>query len=322
MATGQKAGTKHPKKNATRTNLIILSPGRGGSSFLGGIFDSSPQTMFLFEPLFVLKNTKLLKAEINQYKGNSLNLIDAFFKCDFSNVPNAILSAFEQEALGGKMKALTALCPNRRCRPFTNTLLSKTCNSYKHTVVKILNWRLPNNTIQSFQELFQKDRYDVKVIHLVRDPRAVVYSRVNEVQWIKGNYRDPKFRLYVHELCDLVEQNIRMGLLSSSSWLKDRFKVIRFEDLVANTKSMAQQLYRFAGIDWSVSVDQWISAHRDDTAQINLKGSNLYSVRPRNATQVINKWKNAPKELIKGVEDLCGDLMDLLGYEKLLKSDP
>ena len=36
---------------AARKNLIILSPGRGGSSFLGAFFDRSPHVMYLFEPL-------------------------------------------------------------------------------------------------------------------------------------------------------------------------------------------------------------------------------------------------------------------------------
>jgi len=53
---------------------------------------------------------------------------------------------------------------------------------YKHTVIKILTARVPDKTIQSFRELFQQqNEYDVKVIHLVRDPRAVIYSRMKSV---------------------------------------------------------------------------------------------------------------------------------------------
>lgn len=37
----------------------------------------------------------------------------------------------------------------------------------------------------------------------------------------------------------------------------------------------------------------------------------------RNVSEVIDNWKNAPMDLIKVVEDNCGDLMHMLGYERL-----
>ena len=41
---------------ATRNNLIILSPGRGGSTFLGSLFDRNPHVMYFFEPLYAVEN--------------------------------------------------------------------------------------------------------------------------------------------------------------------------------------------------------------------------------------------------------------------------
>ena len=319
-------GTKHPRKiAASRTNLIVLSPGRGGSSFLGGIFDSSPQNIYWFEPLWLwreeLLKLNVLKTRkgIIQYKENSVNLINSLLKCDFSDIPSALLSRFTDKFFYARSTAFTTLCSHRRCRPFSSTLLNQVCNSYKHTVIKILDHRLPNGTIQSFQELFQRQNgYDVKVIQLVRDPRAVVYSRVYLARWIKWSYRDSHFRLYVYEICDRIEQILRMGLLYPLPWLRDRFKVIRFEDLAVNTSYIAQDLYRFAGFDWSVSVDRFISSHNKSPKQTKKKRVPPYSLY-RKASDVIDKWKSAPKDFIKVVEDVCGDLMDILGYDKLLK---
>ena len=196
----------------------------------------------------------------------------------------------------------------------TDLLLKKACNSHKHTVVKILTSRVPNKTIQSFRELFQQQNgYDVRLIHLVRDPRAVIYSRMNSVKWIKTSYRDSKFRLYVHQLCYPIEQNIRMGLFYPPPWLKDRFKVVRYEDLAVNTVNITRELYRFAGFDWSRSVDKWISAH--DRPPSNSKERSAYSLY-RNASHVIDKWQSAPEGLIRVVEDVCSDLMEMLGYHR------
>ena len=326
---------QHLQTFAPRTNLIILSPGRGGSSFLGGIFDSNPQVMYWFEPLHTVRRDVLKLHLLNKskgplnYKETCNNVLDSFFKCDFSNINKATLSNFSETIFRYRSKSLTTgyLCTGKKpdsksktkCPPFSNTLLSKACNSYKHTVTKILTTRVPNKTMESFQELFQhQNGYDVKIIHLVRDPRAVVYSMVNSVTWIEKNYTDQDFHSHVRRTCDLIEQNMRMGLLNPPSWLRNRFKVIRFEDLAVNTVNIAQELYRFAEFDWSVTVDKWISAHnRPPEDAIEKKAYSLY----RNASEVIDKWKNAPKELIRVVEDICGDLMDMLGYEKLIKQD-
>ena len=319
---------KEETKQTTRTNVIILSQGRGGSSFLGGIFNCNPQVMYWFEPLFnvgkLLNVNLFMEKEPFTYKDTCVQLIDSFFKCDFSDITNATLSLLSASTFRLHSKALTSgyLCPDEEksngCALFSNTLLSKACKSYKHTVIKILSPRLPNNTIESLQEHFShQSRYDVKFINLVRDPRAVVYSWV-ESNWIK-NHLDQGFRVNVHKICDPIEKNVRMGLISPPPWLRNRFKVIRYEDLVVNTANIAQELYRFAGFDWSVSVDKWITDH-----QIQLSSAvkqNPYSLY-RNASAVMNKWKQeAPGELITVVEDVCGGLMNIMGYSKWNKAD-
>ena len=104
------------------------------------------------------------------------------------------------------------------------------------------------------------DRYDVRLILLVRDPRALLYSMREFVHWITESPLDSKFRKFVHRVCNPVFQNIRFGL-SPPPWLKNRFKVVRYEDLALNTVNTAHELFRFAGFYWSESVEQWIAEH-------------------------------------------------------------
>lgn len=307
-----------------RKNVIILSQGRGGSSFLGGIFNCNPQVMYWFEPLFdvgkMLNVNLFLEKEPSKYKDICVQLIDSFFKCEFSNLTEATLSELSASGFRIHSNALTSgdLCPDKpkstRCASFQSTLLSKVCNSYKHTVIKILSPRLPNNTIQSLRDLItQQNSYDVRFINLVRDPRAVVHSWV-ESNWIK-NPSDQEFRRNVHKICDPIENNVRYGLVSSPPWLQNRFKVIRYEDLVVNTVNVARELYRYAEIDWSINVDKWISDHQRGLSSARVD-NNPYSLF-KNASFAMNKWKRqASKEMIKVVEDVCGGLMNIMGYSK------
>ena len=311
-STMERATPLPQKPFSTRKNLIIISPGRGGSSFLGSLFNENPHVMYSFEPFFAITgkifHVDLVKGdkEPKNYTQAFLRVIDGFLKCDFTNFSKTIISAllrYRWHLLHSKALSNTNLAR------FSRTLLTSSCENHNYTVIKILSSRVPNKTIETLRGLFQEQsHYDVKVVHLVRDPRAVVNSRVN-LKWMKDHLH-PSFSDNVRRICNPILQNIRFGLLSPPPWLKNRFKIIRYEDLVGNTVIIARELYRFAGFDWSTSIDEWISQLAN-----NSKQGTEYSVF-RNATAAIHGWKNAPKPFIKAVEDECRDLMDFLGYEK------
>ena len=311
--------TSQSKKSGVRKNVIILSPGRGGSSFLGEIFNSNPHVLYWYEPLHTVHN-RLFKfiegKERKDYKETAIKVINSFLQCDFGCFTNSTLKAFSKSVHRKRSKALSSeyLCPVGKCMPLSKNMLSQTCNSKNLTVVKILAGRLPNNALQSLKELFtQPDRYEVKLIHLVRDPRAVMYSRVYSTHWAKSN---SVLKLAIR-FCNLTLDNIRFGLISPPLWLKNRFKVIRYEDLVLDTINIGKDLYRFVDIDWTTDVEEWINNHI--TGEVPARAlNNPYSLF-RRPSDVIEKWKSASKAFIKAVEAGCGDLMKTFGYEKFVK---
>ena len=300
----------HPQQEFVkrRKNLIVLSAGRGGSSLLGSLFDNNPHIMYWFEPLRTITNQIPVKQQPTKYKETTTSVIDSFFQCGFDKIDNTILSALSRSILRKKSKALS----KGQLPQFTSQLLSNACKSYDHTVIKILSARVPNTTILTLEKLFQEqNQYDAKLVHLVRDPRGVVYSRV-KLGWMKKNFNSPEFRKSVRNVFDPILQNIRLGLFSCPSWLRGRFKVVRYEDLVANMVNVTRDLYNFAGLGWSSNVDKWISTQAN-----NSEHGRAYSLL-RNASISMNSWRHAPKPLIEAVEDVCADLMDLLGYEKMI----
>ena len=188
-----------------RKNLIILSPARGGSTLLGSLFNKNQEVMYFFEPIYfpAVKWFKIgfaTEEQLKNYKTCFIPLINSLFQCDFSNSSKNILSALASRFSRPKRVALSKL------RKISNTLLGESCNSHNHTVIKILISRVPDKTIETLKELFQqKNRYDVKMIHLVRDPRAVVYARV-QLKMAK-NHLHPQFSKYVNSTCDRLSQS-------------------------------------------------------------------------------------------------------------------
>ena len=321
-----------PASSTRRKNLLILSQARSGSSLLGELFNNHPNIMYVFEPLhnlhYVSKRSNVsFKTETDSYGLLCNKILDSFFKCDFSNITN-VLPLYSTTIFRLQSKALigdyfcnsttnTVTLFNFRkptiCVPLTNAPLSKACTSYKHTVLKVLSKRLPNKTLESFRGLFEHPNggYDVKIVNLVRDPRAVVYSWMT-LAWIK-NHRNPGFRLNVRKICQPIEKNLRLGL-SPPEWLQNRIKIIRYEDLVANTTEMTRQLYSFAGFAWSSDIEKWIEEHQK--IQKKHQENNPYSTY-RNGSVAVNKWRTAPETFIRIVEEVCGNIMDLMGYKKM-----
>jgi len=268
----------HPQQEFVkrRKNLIVLSAGRSGSSLLGSLFDNNPHVIYWFEPLRTIKNQIPMKQQPTKYKETTSSVIDSFFQCGFDKIDNTILSALSRRMFLKKSKALSKM----QLPQFLSQRLSNACKSYDHTVIKILSGRVPNTTILTLEKLFQEqNQYDAKLVHLVRDPRGVVYSRV-KLGWMKKNFNSPEFRKSVRNVFDPILQNIRLGLFSCPSWLRDRFKVVRYEDLVANTMmaNVIRDLYKFAGLGWSSNVVKWIS-----TLANNSKHGRAYSML-RNAS--------------------------------------
>ncbi|XP_068746620.1 carbohydrate sulfotransferase 5-like [Montipora capricornis] len=299
-----KEGTQLRQKLHLRKNVIILSPGRGGSSFLGSLFDKNPNIMYCFEPLYPsYMNTTGSHWKEKTYERTSLEVINGLLQCDFNNISERAFSMFTKSPFHqSKSRALS----KENLTGFSKSKLYDICNNYKYTVLKILAHRLPEKSILSLEELFQKKNYLVKIVHLVRDPRSVVYSMV-KVGWIK-NHSDPSFNRDVTRLCNPMLKNLRLASLTPPPWLKNRFQIIRYEDLAFNTKKITRELYKFAEFDWSSEIYEWINTLND-----NKKQEDAYSLY-RNASASIDLWKNAPKPMLRTVESICGDLINFLGY--------
>ena len=107
--------------------------------------------------------------------------------------------------------------------------------------------------------------------------RALLYSMRESAHWITKSLLDSKFLKFVHRVCNPVFQNIRFGL-SSPPWLKNLFKVVRYEDLALNTVNTTQELFRFAGFNWSESVEQWIAQHSRRSSKTSARDP--YSLPP------------------------------------------
>lgn len=304
-----------------RINIIIISFPRSGSSFLGEIFNQHSHVFYLFEPLHTVQKslTQHSGLEFNfsspSYQKKAFQFFDDMVNCNFDS------GIFIRYLVpGDRERSLVLNSPpfcvkNEKstvCYKITSQHLKTVCkNNYSVFAAKILTHRLPishdewnKNFLQSCSS---NGASECKIIHLVRDPRAVVESLRNLNFFRQLNESEREFSWYVEKICHQIEVDVKIGKFLSTV-LADGYKLIRFEDLALTPLLVVSELYHFTGIEMLDSIKKWL---RKATTSQN---ADPYSTS-RVSKQVGSKWKtNMSPEKVKIVESLCGRLMKKLNY--------
>ncbi|XP_034041281.1 carbohydrate sulfotransferase 3a [Thalassophryne amazonica] len=318
-------------------HILLLATTRTGSSFVGEFFNQHGGNMFyLFEPLWHVE--RMLATEANN--GSVLariyrDVLQGLFLCDFSPLEKFIFPPPEDHITPALFRRESSLslceepvctpvikdiferyhCKMRRCGPLNLTLASESCLSKQHHAIKTVRVR----QLDSLEPLVKDPRLDVRVIQLVRDPRAILASRMvafsskyqtwkawaqdgqvpdddEEVKRLKGN-------------CDNIRISAEVGL-RQPRWLRSRYMLVRYEDIARFPMQKAEEMYRFTGIPFSPQAREWILKN----TQITQGASGIYSTQ-KNSSEQAEKWRfSIPFTLAQAVQRVCGPTMKLFGY--------
>ncbi|KFV06033.1 Carbohydrate sulfotransferase 3, partial [Pterocles gutturalis] len=133
------------------------------------------------------------------------------------------------------------------------------CDLYickQHVALKTVRIR----QLEFLQPLVEDPRLDVRIIQLVRDPRAVLASRMVA---FSGKYETWK------------------------KWASEREAPLQVEEDVARAPlQKAEEMYRFAGLPLTPQVEEWIGKN----TQAPRDGSDIYSTR-KNSSEQFEKWR-------------------------------
>lgn len=206
-------------------------------------------------------------------------------------------------------------CKTRRCGPLNLTLASESCLSKRHHAIKTVRVR----QLETLQPLVEDPRLDVRVIQLVRDPRAILASRMvafsSKYQTWKAWAQDgqvPEDDEEVKRLkgnCDHIRMSAEVGL-SRPRWLRNRYMLVRYEDIARYPMQKAEEMYRFTGIPFSPQAREWILKNTQTTQE----ASGIYSTQ-KNSSEQAEKWRfSIPFTLAQVVQRVCGPTMQLFGY--------
>lgn len=320
-------------------HILLLATTRTGSSFLGQFFNQHGDSMFyLYEPLWHVE--RMLTVESKGTSGLVLtqiyrDVLRQLFLCDFSMLEDFIkpppknhltVSLFRRESSQSlcddpvctpfvKKMYERYHCRNRRCGPLNLTLASESCLSKEHHAIKSVRI----GQLDTLRPLAEDPRLDMKFIQLVRDPRAMLASRMVAFASKYNHWKQWETTEDIPDDDDEVRklrgncENIRMSAeagLRQPAWLRRRYMLVRYEDVATFPMQKAAEMYRFTGIPFTPKVKDWILQN----TQASNQSGGVYSTQ-KDSSQQVEKWRfSLPFKLVQMVQRVCGPAMNLFGY--------
>ncbi|KAG8562832.1 hypothetical protein GDO81_015831 [Engystomops pustulosus] len=318
-----------------KVHLLILSSWRSGSSFVGQIFSQHPDVFYLMEPAWHVwvtmfqNSAKVLHMAVR-------DLVRSVFLCDMSVFDSYMpkernISSLFQWAVS------RALCTVPACKSFPRdeiinetackTLCGKypfyiteqVCNTYSHVVIKEVRFF----DLKVLYPLLTDPSLNLKIVHLVRDPRAVAKSREQSKKSLTRDngivlntngtkVDDIKYEV-VQEICRSHVQIYETAAYKTPSFLKDRYMLVRYEDVVRDPLQEISEMYRFAQLKPTNKLEKWIYNITHGQSSGNEKEA--FTITSRNAVNVSQAWRNVlPFQKVKHIQDVCKGAMNMLGY--------
>ena len=307
--------------------VIVLAQWRFGSSVIGEIFNQNPRVFFLYEPLWVVEQMVRMwripgpfTRETYYY---STKLLHDIFQCKFNDKFTDFVNITNH--WGGRLRN-NAICRESKdtCSIPDAEWLREVClKSEGHLVTKVIR-----GDLGMIKPLVVNEDVNVKVIHLVRDPRGSMASRINYLYHIEQNeLAHPKYaksgrlkllnlltfehrhRESVEGMCQWLRENV-FPPSQVPDWLKDRYHLLRYEDFAGDPTRVTSELYDFARLRLPVIVEEWVAKN----TQASRSAEGTFDVQ-KNSSTLARQWMMDLSETEIGqVEAQCMDVMKTLGY--------
>ena len=323
-----------------RKLMVIVTAMRSGSSFLGTMLDQSDDTFYFFEPFWYIMHLYDGKSDLD---GLKIKLLKSISTCRFDqgvakSVIELISKSFKFARLYSRTLVDYPLCPDvcaSDCPPIDVALLNRICLSKSVIVVKTVRisdmsilQHVHENAIRNDPEFTGSQPAQLHIVHLVRDPRGTMHSRLNIKGEVEKRYRlrnsHHKSRRLptlneiimsdANALCNETMRHINMAS-QPPHWLLGRYFRLRFEDLATQPRRQMMKLMSLYGLPMTNHLVRWIMWNTNAAGG----GGYEYGTR-RKSVDVPHKWrvmlsKVHTKNFVKIIERSCLSVIKVMGYD-------
>ncbi|XP_071538184.1 carbohydrate sulfotransferase 5-like [Panulirus ornatus] len=291
--------------------VLVATTWRSGSTFLGDLLNTWPGSFYHFEPFHYLTENEAVPRKLEPL---ATGMLKSLLTCRYDTRTRPYLehiTSARYRFLLEKNVRLATLCRRGRGICQSPGVLATACALHPLNLAKTVRLRLA-----ALSNLLQDPSLDLRVIHLARDPRAVVQSRT-KMPWCKGrSCRD------LDSLCRASNQDSLKASEYSKKYPKN-FLVVRYEDLVTDPYRHTRRIFEFLGLPLVAELALYIEEHAKTPAKRSDEGNNdvyaaLYSTH-RNSSAAVHKWRYTMAwETVREVQGLCAPSLNYYGYRVFL----
>lgn len=249
-----------------------------------------------------LKHINVYFSAIRGYplmQDNVPEIIKDLLNCDFSKIPQTILKDDFMLRTKHGVEFYSCIKRNITSHHF-NTCLETLTDHCKNSKIR------STKTIRMTLEMADKILTllpDLKIIYLVRDPRAVIQSRIS-LNLVDDQHVEEESS----ELCDRMENDVE---LIEQSRNKNRIKIVQYEHFAKNSVAIANDIFKFIDYEIDPDVLQWIKAN-----SVRSVDRNPFSTS-RNSAKSIDKWiSKISTTTAKQIDKVCDKLYNRYGYKR------
>lgn len=276
---------------------MIFSTWRSGTSFLGDIVNAIPGNYYHYEPLAY--------HEIVQIRGppestEAVATLKSMLKCNYTGLEPYLEYGKKVDFMFNHNSRLWTYCDHNAKSCYDPNFLNPFCRLFPFQSMKVVRMR-----VKFSEPLLIDPLLNVKIVLLIRDPRATMQSR-RLLEWcrINSNCGDPA------NFCkDMVSDYKAAEVLTKK--YPQRFKAIRYEDLSLNPYKGAEKILNYFGLPFGATVEQFLNSHtRTD--------SGTASSTFRNSKKAPFHWmRDLSFHDIDQIQQNCTEAMSLWGYKKV-----
>jgi len=305
-----------------RRQVLLVTYGRSGSSFTSALIQADRTVFYFFEPLYSLgllyisKRKESLETQRtpwgNDKLNDSLTLMQSYlFDCQNNN---ATTLKNRQHLLSndtaGAYKCLSARTDGWKHLACYNDMV-KRCRARDVTLVKSIRFRV------KWTKTLMEDHPDMKLLYLIRDPRAVLRSQAKvfrKFSWDSAY----DIQTVARKHCNALGEDVKHLRELKTKW-PHRVKVIRYEDGALDPHNYARSIYRFLELNYTADVQKQVEkiTSSPSSPQHNKSRTQVqaYTVFRKDPSMTMQRWRyDAGYRTVAVIERQCSRLYPVFGY--------
>ncbi|XP_069135291.1 carbohydrate sulfotransferase 3-like isoform X2 [Argopecten irradians] len=295
------------------SDVLVVAYLKGGSTFLGDMLGFKTGNFYIYEPLHNLVqfgyfdtgdlNCTMLNESCSKGADTDwkiLKVLRGIYNCDNQKYQHLLRSWQYQKSMGPKHKER---CVTRKTFDECAEQYLTQCVNARSKVSKV-----PRISISLASELLSEFP-NLKIVHLLRDPRGIVNSRLS-LPWnipLSGG---------AVSLCSKMTRDFQEAIKIKQAY-PGRLYTVYYEDLAQNPRKGFSLLYKFLG--YIVDITD-IRRLKEMTA--SFKDAGRSQTRRHDSSKTASKWRDQMNSTVLAeINKACSPLYTLLGYPQLKSID-